>query len=760
MAEDIDSGTAGPRTEQRGVFWSEAWVGIVLFVAGASVAMVYTSTVAQQYGGYLDRFGAAFSIANGVGFNEVKTESFPEAKSFLEQDATDVFQPKAPPEIVETVESGNFQNAHSYLMYAVGYVWRIFGISWSSLVVLPGVFCGLTTVGAYAFLRLVCSRPLAIAGAILFLAAPFHVSHTNALRDYSKAPFLLWAFFLCGYLVLRAPTRRNVLLSSALLGLVLGIGRGFRFDVVLGIPFYLATLVVFLQGGVLRNIWIKLQGLVAFVIVFFVVGFGIRAATTGGVTFHVIFLGLMTPFDPLIGIERSIYDCGYMFGSDASAWAIVGDYKQRVAQSPGALQYVSQDNERFAAQYLYEIARTFPADMLTRIYAAIHTALTEVPFGVSYPNWGVDIELPPDGDPTGLRDLEGHLIDERMNAPLYVTNEFLLKLYTLRSAILGPLKFVGVLLAAVPILAVCVWNFRVALFALFFVFYWCGSLVMQFDIRHAFHMQIVGLFAMCIIIQTLYRILFDVEFRRAIVTGLDSKRKLIFALAKPLLFATAIILALWGPLEILRSIQRTGLINLFALYEQAPVETKFVYGDDLGKSIEQADRMRIDLRQTYPDGEETKGLVYSDYYVLEIGRHASHGSPIVEFRTVFESNNMDFNDHGRTYQIQLPLQGTTKVFVPVYNFEASMFMGHSSRFLGIDISTDDVHCVRKVDRIADLSKIPLLLGLVLSPDWQDRQLYQRIMTDASHRRNWVLNVGGRDLNAVDDKLLPAVDSAN
>ena len=73
------------------------------------------------------------------------------------------------------------------------------------------------------------------------------------LRDYAKAPFTLALVMILIAMVVRPMAPAHVLLLSLAYGLVLGIGYGFRTDLLVDIPPFLIAVALFLPGGLLRE---------------------------------------------------------------------------------------------------------------------------------------------------------------------------------------------------------------------------------------------------------------------------------------------------------------------------------------------------------------------------------------------------------------------------------------------------------------------------------------------------------------------------
>src|SRR5581483_7336477 len=148
------------------------------------------------------------------------------------------------------------------------------------------------------------------------------------LRDYAKAPFLLCAVLIMGCIVTRASTRPAVFALAAAGGVVMGVGLGFRNDLLLVVVPFVFVL-TFLLPQLPRPVTARLIACAVFA-----AAFGLSAApvladyTRGTNTGHVTVLGLSAPFDAPLGIAPSIYEYGHFY-LDTSAAAIITTYADR-----------------------------------------------------------------------------------------------------------------------------------------------------------------------------------------------------------------------------------------------------------------------------------------------------------------------------------------------------------------------------------------------------------------------------------------------
>ncbi|MCC6143151.1 MAG: hypothetical protein IT368_05025, partial [Candidatus Hydrogenedentes bacterium] len=122
---------------------------------------------------------------------------------------------------------------HRYLLTLVGWVWKITGVSWAAMKGLLAVALALTLVLVYGVMRQGMGPVLSVAATWCFLYTPSLLFETTSVRDFFKVPFFYALLLLLGWLVRRPPRRWGFLGASALVGGVIGIGLGFRHDLLI-----------------------------------------------------------------------------------------------------------------------------------------------------------------------------------------------------------------------------------------------------------------------------------------------------------------------------------------------------------------------------------------------------------------------------------------------------------------------------------------------------------------------------------------------
>lgn len=422
--------------------WRDAALAALLFVAAFAIgSTVYSRAFRSAHRPffYQSYFEPAVMAACGHGFLIAQPQPAPAAlRSFLNEER-DRFSCDELPRNLQVGTTGLYQRPWLYLMTSVALAWRVLGISWSGLWPLFGMLFGATTVLAYALARLIVGRLAAAMSALAFSVSPLQMANLPNLRDYAKAPFTLALLALVVALVIRPRRRRDVLLLALTYGLVLGIGYGFRTDLLVDIPPFLIALFLFLPGGVLRNPALKAGALACFAVSFVAAGWPIISTVvgSGGCQWHVALLGLSAPFDDALGVRGGSYSWGHLY-NDQYVWANVSNYATRFRPDLGYIEYCSHEYDVASWDYYRHILTTFPADMVTRAYASA------------------------------------------------------LQVVGLPFARFGALRILGPLLASAFVVAAGATGVRLAWFAVFVIVYFAGYPALQFQPRHYFPFEIIG----------------------------------------------------------------------------------------------------------------------------------------------------------------------------------------------------------------------------------------------------------------------------
>jgi len=443
--------------------WADCVIAVMLFVGfGFWGTRYWQRTAAPNQPFYYQLyFEPAVMVACGKGY-VVAMPQVPEMVAFLQR-RTDQFSCAAIPSDAHLGTEELFQlGSWQYLLTTVGYTWRLFGLSWSALGPLFGVLFGATMASLYGIFRLAMGPLFAVACTVGLKYSILQLKYLPHLRDYSKAPFSLLLIVVLGMLVLSQLNWKRTLLLAAAYGAVLGIGYGFRTDVLIDIPPVLVTLALFVPGGVFRNLGIKASAAAVFLLVFLATAWPV-ISTTGkakpGCLWHVVALGFARQFDPVLGVDPAPYEVSREY-LDEWVYTTMTSSAARARPGVGHIEYCEVEYGDATRAYLTDIVRRFPADVIVRGYASV-LRIVELPFS---PVPGID--------------------DEAESPPEW------------RSG-----NGIGLALVTAAIMVVTAVDLRLGLFLLFFVLYFGATPAIQFDHRHFFHLEFITWWAGAFLVQ-------------------------------------------------------------------------------------------------------------------------------------------------------------------------------------------------------------------------------------------------------------------
>jgi hypothetical protein len=186
----------------------------------------------------------------------------------------------------------------------------------------------------------------------------------------------------------------------------------------------------------------------------------------------VILLGLAPAFDAPLRIEPSVYEFVGQY-NDTSAFSVVNSYVIRVQHRRDGVALGSAEYEDAADEYLTHLARVFPADVITRVAAAVRTI----------PKYFLDSSL----YPTPVNSRVAELI------------------YRVRAMVVSRLAPVGFLAVVAATLVISLVHLRAAWLAVVVMVGFAGASALQFHERHFYYLQFVPWLAFGVLVQAVIR---------------------------------------------------------------------------------------------------------------------------------------------------------------------------------------------------------------------------------------------------------------
>jgi hypothetical protein len=270
-------------------------------------------------------------------------------------------------------------------------------------------------------------------------------------------------------------------------------------------------------------------------------------------------------------------------------------------------------------------------------------------------------------------------------------------LYDWRFLVLRHFTGTGRFWIAGALVAVATTDLRLGGFLLFLVLYFSSYPAIQYGYRHVFYLEVIPIWAIAFLC---YLSLLSVRGARQLLTNLGAFAQTARRGVTVVISSAGLVVAFWIGLVTLRAIQSRNVAAMLNAYLHAP---------KIAASIEAPDATGL-RKISMPSGQ-----LYPHQFLNVVLHGVSCGAASVTFR--YEKRP----DADLTRTISLPPKSmseqSTQIFVPVYKF-----------FEGIEISSTNPSCLIGVFTIGDDIPTPLLMTVVLSPDWKDGPLFQAFGT--------------------------------
>jgi hypothetical protein len=523
---------------------------------------------------------------------------------------------------------------------------------------------------------------LSAALALLWLTSPAHLFFLTALRDYSKAPFFVLTILFIGMIVLRPLSARGLIALSMLLGAALGIGFGFRTDVMVNLAPFVVTVVFLSPGGMLRALPTKFTAVAACLAAFWICARPVvMNYRWGNAGWHLVLLGTTDPFDRNLGVSPSIYSFGNAYSDDLIP-AIVKTYAWRVqpdhVTDPG---WFDPEYEKMTRQYFFELARTFPADFVTRSWASVIKVLN-LPFSIRFGR-----------------------------VPVGVSSPMLARAFGVRSWVLTKAEGITPALLCVLIVALATHSPRYAVALTTLVLFFAAYPVLQYDGRHVFHLELLALWIDALAFWWLISHAQDIR-RRLFEPG---------AIRRMSLTAAAMAVFVFIPIAVLRVYQTPRVHAVLDDYVRAPRRDM-----EVSTTKVSATTARLEIDQPGLPSKLHTPIEVEMLAVQVDGDALACRSGTVDLMVRYlqrdNSSREDFS-----HVVRVPAAGgaatPSVAYLPVYVF------AHNNpyvRFAGIDVPTEQGVCISRVSRLEGTERMGLLLETVVAQRPTPVPVYQRL----------------------------------
>jgi hypothetical protein len=591
---------------------------------------------------------------------------------------------------------GVFTRVHLYLAFVVAALWRMFSIDYRSLWPLVALLSGTYACGCFVFLRLFFGRLPALAGGLVLTFSPIALSMTLLLRDYSKAPFFIWSMVLL-VLTIRARTVSATALWAVLAGGIVGLGYGFRSDIIIVLPIGM----MFLGTGIRRGAWsLRVSAVAAFTAATLIVASPmLMSGNTGGFG-SVLMEGLSEPFRINLGLGEAPYSLGQRYSDELTLSSIAADMR---AKDPtwdsreGVLGQSMSQAVSHSGPYVLNWLGLFSGDVATQTIKSA-AWIIGLPAYIAPGRIGLDPTMSARGGPPAT--------------------QYAIWLYD----DLGTSWFPAVCMIG---LAIFFWGAastrpREAL-ALLLMF---GALlcypVVQFSIRHVFHLEFIWIVAVLSLIV--------LPFRLA-----TSQRVLLWqGMPRFIVWSLAVAILVGGTRAVLVAYQERSLRDAFnALLAQpreritmsqpvVPASGAAVFSVPVPDKYRElidgpADSMTANSILT---GVQWKVRAAADRLLLTVGGPGCDTENLVlSFRYAKREHVWQPFDH------EIPVH-LSPGGIPSATVLVSAFYRPSQYLSSIQVPKKDAPCIEKIERLAGPTSLPSILTAVFAPGWQDGSLHR------------------------------------
>lgn len=346
---------------------------LAILVVGYSKGAANWDQKKQHAEFYQTEFSSAVSLACGHGFKSVASESQDVIADFLAGrshtlSCGEAFSAQNAPQMAKP---NVLQEQTITLQYIFGALWRGFGFDWDLARHVSGALLAAYALSIFLFSRTILGTfpSLALAGYFAYAQGPLH-THTEDIRDFSKAPFLTLLSALFVYILMCPP--RRILPLAVISALVTAIGTGFRTDI--SVFLYLIPVTLVIRSCSRLNWRAGLLGLLAYLSV--VVAYDVLvlnfSAGIGRNTAHFAILGQGSTFTAALRLG-SDQQAGFHHYNDIAAFETVRIFARNTnLPDPG---YATAQYDDASRAMLLDFTKLAPANVLIETITAAYKSM-------------------------------------------------------------------------------------------------------------------------------------------------------------------------------------------------------------------------------------------------------------------------------------------------------------------------------------------------------------------------------------------------
>ena len=472
-----------------------------LFVFG--LTWCYLDTVSRPFDytnhAQMSMIYPAVFFAAGHGMGTTDIEKYPGLPEFIYGESSSFDSDSLPSRIDLMPLQSPLALSHLYYLYALGWTWRLFGISEDALQIYSAFMRAISAMLLFFLFRFGLSRKAAVFAVLLVGTSPAMLYAGITLRDFGKTPFLLAILLVTVVLFMRVISTRKLLFLSGLLGLLFGVGAGFRQDVLILLPPTVFVIVFLTRLNGRRQIAYRIGAAALLFLVFLPVSrplFRGVALEGGQTSVHTVLSGMSKTVEAGLQFEGDYALLPQSFSAEAVNYAVLNTFARRSGVSGSMVNPNSAEYQRFMGnknvhllvdpyfffngaayaeagqRYLHEIVYMFPADFVARAWRSVAAAFS-VP---AYYH-----------DAAAVRDSE---------RPAWVQ-----ALFYGQGLLARHMAWFGLVYVVAALLTLAAVQFRPALFFTALFLWIFGYPSLQFEQRHLFHLVFVPIGAATLVFE-------------------------------------------------------------------------------------------------------------------------------------------------------------------------------------------------------------------------------------------------------------------
>ncbi len=678
----------------RNLAWLLIALDVLLTLGLAVVGAKLGELVLSQYGRlYFYQSYMPEIIYSACGYGFVRPAQIPQSVLDFLLVHTTTFDCASIGAPADAAHFGIFTQVHLYLALTVAALWKIFPIAYANLWPLVMVLSGAYASGCFVLLRLFFGRLPALAGAVVLTFSPIALTMILNLRDYSKAAFFIWSIVFLVASV-RPHTTKITMLLAAAAGITVGLGYGFRSDIIILLPIGIVFIGIGIRGGFWRR---RLTAIAAFTVATLIVASPMLMTRNAGGFGSILMEGMSEPFRIELGLGDAPYTLGQRYSDELTLSSIAADMRakdptwdDREGRAGRAMSQAVLDSGPYVLGWL----GLFAGDMATQ---AIKSAAWIIGFPalIAPGRKGLDPSMSArEGPPASQYAL--WVYDDLATSWLPLSGIIGLTLFFWCAASTRPREAVALLLMFGALLAYP---------------------VVQFSIRHVFHLEFIWVVAALSLIVFPFRLI------------TPSRVALWRIFPRIAVWSLGLVVLVAGVRWLLVAYQDMSLRIAFDALLAQPRElvatSRASTGEDAIFSVPVPNKYRslVDGPADSMTNFVGVGVQWDvrsavDRLLLTIGgRDCSAKKLTLSFHYAKRDGAWQPFDHDIVVDLPRDRTTTATVLVPAF-YRPSQYLDD------VRVPESFAPCIGKIERVAGATRLPAILSAVLPPDWQNRSLHR------------------------------------